>query len=121
MNTFASIHVYLDRKDYIIILLLTFLFLLISFVSYTELSTTEISVTLETGVLKYIVHIAYYGFPFKMIGILTPLSDIEYFWIYHSGSGIIRVLWGGLLLDFVIYFALSFILVYLFRRFLRHF
>lgn len=117
MNTFTSIRIYLDRRDYVITLLLAFLFLLISFASSTELSTTKISVTSGTNTFECTVYIAYYGFPFKMIGILRPLSDIEFFWVYHSGGGLIRVFWDGLLLDFVLYFTLAFILIYLFRRF----
>jgi hypothetical protein len=116
MTWLTSIRIYLEQRDYIIIFLLTISFLILSFASYSELSTTEINIPLENHSMTYKIHIIYYGFPFRMVGILSPLTDIEYFWVYHSGCGMIKILWNGLLLNATVFFAIAFMIVYGFRR-----
>lgn len=112
MKIFENVGDYMHSQELVIVILLTVLFTFLSFVGYTKMSTTEITVSGRS----YSIHISYYGFPFQMIGILNPLSDMENFWIYHSGQGLVRIFWSGLILNVIIYFFLAFFLVYLIKR-----
>jgi len=110
---FEEVGSYVQGKELIVCFLLTILFLFLSFVGYTKLSTTEIT---EITGITHTIHISYYGFPFQMVGILNPLTETENYWVYHSREGLFRIIWGGFLLNFVLYFLLALILVFSFRR-----
>ena len=114
-NVLDEIESYIQTRELIMILLLTAGFLLISFVAFTKSSIIEIAV----GSDKYPIYISYYGFPFLMIGILNPMTGMDQYWIYRAGEGLFRILWEGMLLNFVLYFLLAFTIVYLFKRLTR--
>ena len=103
---------YMETKELVYSFLLTMLFLVLAFLASTRLTTTQIKVA--DG--YHDVFVSYYGFPFEMIGILTPLTEMEWVWISNSGSGLLRMLWGGLLLDFLLFFLLSFAIIFLIKR-----
>lgn len=107
---------YMEPKEFIICFMLTFFLLLLSFISHTRLSTTEIVCKWETYTETYPVHISYYGFPFEMVGILTPIGAMESYYVIASKEGLVRILWSGLLANFALYFSLSFLVIYLFKR-----
>jgi hypothetical protein len=112
MRVLEDIENYMHSQELVMVILLTAVFIFLSFIGYTKMSTIEMIV----GGKSHLIHISYYGFPFQMIGILNPLSDMENYWIYQSGQGLVRVIWGGLILNVILYFLLAFFLVYLFRR-----
>jgi len=111
-NVFGDIENYMQEKELLIVFLLTGVFLFLSFIGYTRLSTTEITIE---GITRAI-HISYYGFPCEMVGVLTPIGWMESDWVVLSGGGMIRILWNGLFLNFILYFWFAFAFVYLFRR-----
>jgi len=111
-----SIVEYMEFKEFIICFMLTIFFLLLSFILHTQLSTIELVCRWETYTETYTVHISYYGFPYKMIGILTPIGQTENFYVIASKEALIRILWGGLLANIALYFSLSFLITYLFKR-----
>ncbi len=111
-NVLDEIESYIQTRELIMILLLTAVFLVFSFVAFTKFTVIEIAV----GGGKYPIHISYYGFPFTMIGILNPITGMDQYWIYRSGEGLLQILWEGLLLNFVLYFLLAFTIVCLFRK-----
>jgi hypothetical protein len=50
-----------------------------------------------------------------MVRVLTPVGsyeDAETLFVTGTGGGLIEILWGGLVLDFALYFLLAFIIVY---------
>lgn len=102
---------YMQEKQFLAVFLVTFLFLLISFVAHTRFTET----TIIWAGQSHIVHISYYGFPLEMFGIYTPMGD-EMLWIMYAGEGMFKVLWTGLALNFALFFAASFFLVYLVVR-----
>ena len=111
-NIFRDIEDNFEVRELFASLLLTGVFLFLSFVGYTRFSTTEI-VDVWGG--SHAVHISYYGFPFEMIGLLTPVGSVETEWARHAG-GLLQILWGGLVLNFALYFLLTFVIVYLSRK-----
>jgi hypothetical protein len=104
---------YIESRDYILAFLLTLLFLFFSFVGYTRFAVTEI---VDKWGTSHSIHISYYGFPFEMVGILNPIGTMENYYLKISDISLVRILWNGLFLNFIIYFLLAFILVYAFRR-----
>lgn len=112
-NIFEGLESYIEAREFIVTMLLTGLFLFLSFVGRTRLVTTEI---IDKWGIPHEIHISYYGFPFEMIGVLNPLGIMENYYISTSGISLIQIVWVGLLLNLVLYFLLAFLLVYLFRR-----
>ncbi|MEM3731307.1 MAG: hypothetical protein QW667_03615 [Candidatus Bathyarchaeia archaeon] len=112
MKFLEDIEEYMHSQELIMVILLTGFFIFLSFIGYTKMSTTEIIVRGQ----PHLIHIAYYGFPCQMIGILNPLTDMENYWIYQSGQGLIRIIWSGLLLNVILYFFLAFFIIYTIRR-----
>jgi hypothetical protein len=102
---------YMQEKQFLTVFLVTLLLLLISFVSHTRFTETAI---IWAG-QSHSVHISYYGSPLEMVGIYTPMGD-EMLWIMYAGEGMFKVLWTGLALNFALFFAASFFLVYLIVR-----
>jgi hypothetical protein len=98
---------YMQEKQFLAVFLVTFLLLLVSFVSHTRFSEAAI---IWAG-QSHTVHISYYGSPFEMVGIYTPMGD-EMLWIMYSGEGMFKILWTGLALNFALFFVVSFFLVY---------
>jgi len=97
--------------------LLSGLFLFLSFVVHSRLSTTEISFYTHGNIKEtHTVHIVYYGYPFEMVGMLNPFGFMENYWVEMSGGGLLRIFWSELFLNFVLYFLLAFFIVFLFRR-----
>jgi hypothetical protein len=112
-NILRDIEENFQTRELVLCFLLTGLFLFLSFIAYTNLSTVTITIKSRGS---NAVHISYYGFPFEMIGILTPIGTVESSWLLASGEGAIRILWGGLVLNFILYFLLAFVIVYLWKR-----
>lgn len=121
-NIFEEIGNYMQERELIISLLLTVIFLFLSFVGYTRLSTAEITIIEHQGTPwesppeTHTIHISYYGFPFEMVGVFNPLGSTENYWMGFYDGGLIQILWGGLFLDFVLYFLLAFAIVYVLKR-----
>jgi hypothetical protein len=108
-NIFRDIEENFQARQLILCFLLTGLFLFFSFIGYTSLSTVEITIQYRGSET---VHISYYGYPFEMIGILTPIGSGETGWVTASGEGLFRILWAGLVVNFILYFLLAFAVVY---------
>lgn len=121
-NIFEEIGNCIQEEELIITLLLTALFLFLSFIGYTRFSTAEITIIKYQGTVwetppeTHTIHISYYGFPFAMVGVLNPLGSMENFWIEFYDRGLMQILWGGLFVDFVLYFLLGFAIVYMLKR-----
>jgi hypothetical protein len=113
-NIFRDIEENFQAKELITSLLLTGVFLFLSFVGYTRFTTIEIVGDIN-GVL-YPVHVSYYGFPFEMVRMLTPVGPEETGWVQFSRMGSLMILWFGLTLNFVLFFLLSFAIVYFFEK-----
>jgi hypothetical protein len=112
-NIFEDVESYMQARELLISFLLTGVFLFLSFVGRTRFSTIE--VVDKWGEL-HMIHVSYYGFPFEMIAMLNPIGMMENYWANLGDLGsLARILWGGLFLNFVLYFLLAFVLVYLFR------
>jgi len=112
-NIFEDVGNRIGEKELILILLLTAIFLLVSFVGHTRFAMTEITDKWGT---PHEIHVSFYGFPFEMIGILNPLGTMENYYISMTEIGLVQLLWGGLLLNAVLYFLLALTLVYSFKR-----
>lgn len=121
-NVFEEIANYMQAKELIISFLLTGVFLFLSFVGYTNLSTAEITVIEYQGTIwerppeTHTIHMSCYGFPFGMVGVFNPLGSMENYWMGFYDGGLMQILWGGLFLDFVLYFLLAFAIVYVLKR-----
>ena len=111
-NIFEGFENYIEAREFIVSMLLTGVFLFLSFVGRTRLAMTDI---IDKWGMPHEIHISYYGFPFEMIGVLNPIG-MENYYINTSGISLIRIVWVGLFLNFVLYFLLAFALVYSFRR-----
>lgn len=111
---------YIQGMEILLSLLLTGVFLFLSFVGHTRLALIPIKVRWFTVESTVDVLIAYYGFPFEMIGILTPVTPQQEAQVARAqaqGGFRFQVLWDGLVLNFVIYFMLALVIVYLLKRF----
>lgn len=121
-NVFEEIGNYMQAKELIISFLLTGVFLFLSFVGYTNLSTAEITVIEYQGTIwerppeTHAIHMSCYGFPFGMVGVFNPLGSLENYWMGFYDGGLMQILWVGLFLDFVLYFLLAFAIVYVLKR-----
>jgi hypothetical protein len=111
-NILRDIEENFQTKELVLCFMFTVLFLFLAIIVHTTLSTVEIAIPMRGS---YAVHIQYYGFPFEMIGILAPIGAAETGWVLASGEGL-QILWGGLILNFVLYFLLAFAIVYLWKR-----
>jgi hypothetical protein len=112
-NIFRDIEENFQTRELVLCFMFTSLFLFLAIIVHTRLSTVEIAIQ-NRG--SYPVHIAYYGFPFEMIGVLAPIGPAEVGWFNASGEGSLRILWGGLSLNFILYFLLAFAIVYLWKK-----
>jgi hypothetical protein len=121
-NVFEDIEYYMQTRELIISFLLTAVFLFLSFVGYTQLSTAEITVIEHQGTIwerppeTHTIHMSCYGFPFGMMGVFNPLDPMENYWMEHYAGGLVQILWDGLFLNFVLYFFLAFAIVYVTKR-----
>jgi len=102
----------MQTKQFVAAFVVTFVLLIVSFISYTRFTETSI---MWAGQAR-IIHISYHGYPLEMIGIYSPLGNDEMLYMAYAGEGTIKVLWGGLALNFALFFAASFFLVYLIVR-----
>lgn len=112
---------YSEPVDILTSVLMAALLMFISFVGYSRLTLTYVELKFAIAT-KAPVFITYYGFPFSMIGILTPIGNQQTMtatWNQIAGNSNTRVLWGGLLANFIIFFLLSFFMVYLYRKFIK--
>jgi hypothetical protein len=112
---FEAIGEYMGEREVILSFLLTGILLVLSFVAHTRFATTQVMVEGK----NYMVHASYYGYPFEMLGVLSPITEDESYWVYLSGEGSFRVLLSGLCINFVLCFSLAFFIVYLSRRLKR--
>jgi hypothetical protein len=113
MTVFENIRGYIQEKELLMSLLLTILFLFLSFISHTRLATITI---MDKLAQPHTIHTSNYGFPFEMIAIFTPFNMDESYWVEQAGGGTLRIIWGGLIPNFFLYFFLSFAVVYIYRR-----
>jgi len=112
-NIFRDVEDNFQTRELVLSFLLTGVFLFLSFAGHTRFSTTEI---IDQSGGAHPVHMSYYGFPFEMIGFLNPMGRLEAYWAYYNGGGLLRILWGGLILNFALYFLLAFAIVYLSKK-----
>ena len=118
-KTYDSIRYYIEMRELVFIVMLTALFLFISFVAHTKIGKIEVIVR---GFPNSII-VAYYGYPFEMIGIenlaqstlghFEETSPLEWVESYQVGT---LILWDGIFLNIVLYFLLAFGLTYLVAR-----
>lgn len=108
---------YMGTKEIIISLLTASLLLFLSFFAHTRTELIPITTTVQTMDVPN----AHYGFPFEMLTILTPVTSPQAYQIdrytMDEGNSRFQILWGGMVLNFVIYFMLAFVMIYLFERF----
>jgi len=112
---------YSEPVDILTSFFATAVLMFISFVGYSRLTTTIIHIPMGIG-RDAIVHITYYGFPFSMIGILTPVGGqqtTDALWYMMLGNSNVQILWAGLFINFAFFFLLSFSAIYAYRRFIR--
>ena len=107
-----SVSNYMQERELLTCVLLTGIFLALSLVAHTRLTIT----TIESIGQPRSIHIAYYGFPLEMLGIFNPITNDESYFLTQSGVGSLQLLWSGLAVDFAIFFALAFVIVYASRR-----
>lgn len=86
---------YITEKELVYAVVLSFLLLFLSFISFMRFEPTEME-----GFYS-----ALYGFPFPC---MRTTSSIVY-WFAHD----VEILWSGLVLDFILYFLLSLTIVFL--------
>lgn len=113
MSIFDNIREYIQEKELLMSLLLAVLFMFLSFISRTRLSTIEIIDKLGGS---HVIHTSSYGYPFEMIAILTPFNMDESYWIEQAGGGTFRILWNGFIPNFILFFLLAFAIVYTYKR-----
>ena len=119
-KTRESILDYIQMKEGIYIVTLTVMFLFMSYILYMRMENTEVIVDgLPTPIL-----IAYFGYPFRMIGIeqiraLPPQAQLD---LTLSSQAAPRynvhtlILWDGLFLNIAFYFLLAFAVAYFAAR-----
>lgn len=112
-NVFRDIADTFQSRELVLCFLLTGVFLFLSFAGHTRFTTIDI-IDESGGV--HPIRIAYYGFPFEMMGIINPHGRLDQYWINYSGEGLFRIVWGGLILNVALFFLLAFIIVYLLRK-----
>ncbi len=83
-------------KEFVYVAILTFLFVFLSFILYIR--TVSVGQD-EEGLLLFSVH---YGFPMEWLEVLTTVRYVIR----------VNVIWITLILDFILYFLLSFAIVY---------
>lgn len=89
----------ISLKDLVYVGILTLLFTFLSFVACVRTEPAE----WPPGVFFLL-----YGFPFGVVKIKTHPS----YWFLHE----VEIVWTGLVLDLILYFLLSFVLVYIVAR-----
>lgn len=127
MNTIPGtikneIETYTEPVDILICFLATGVLLFLSFVGHSTLNTTYIHIPMGVGVDAQI-SITYYGFPLPMIGILTPVGSQQAsaaLWYQILGYSSVQILWTGLLFNIAIFFLISFLAIFMYRRYLQH-
>jgi len=102
----------MQTKQLVAAFVVTFTLLLVGLASHTRFTETSIMWADQ----PHTVHISYYGFPLEMIGVYSPLGNDEMLYLQYAGEGMLKVLGGGLALNFALFFAASFFLVYLIVR-----
>ena len=126
MNTIPGtikkeIETYTEPVDILICFLATGLLLFLSFVGYSRLTTTIVHIPMGIGVDAR-VGITYYGFPLPMIGILTPIGSEQTsaaLWYQILGYSNVQILWAGLFFNMAIFFLISFLAIFMFRRYMQ--
>jgi hypothetical protein len=95
--------------------------LFISFVACSRLTLKYIHIPAGIG-FDAPIYATDYGFPLPMVSILTPVGPQQTsaaLWNQILGSSNVQILWAGLFLDFAVFFLVSFLGVYLYRRFIH--
>jgi hypothetical protein len=115
---YDNIFDYMGTRELLYIIMLTALFLFISFAAYMRIGKMEV---MEQGV-PTTVSISYFGYPFEMIGVAYPtelatgrseLTAIQLAVNYRGGT---MILWNGLFLNIVVCFLLAFAVTYTVMR-----
>jgi hypothetical protein len=116
-NIFRDIEENFQTRELVTSLLLTVVFLSLAFVGYTRFTTIELVDYLG---VSWTIHVSYYGFPFGMVRMLNPIGSYETsYGALFAGAGLVQILWGGLVLNFALYFLLAFAIVYLSKKLRR--
>jgi len=114
-TVFEEIQDYMGMKETVISFLMASLFLFLSFCAHTRAELEPITTSLQTMDVPN----AYYGFPFEMLSILSPVTVPQEnqvdMYVMEEGNLRFQILWHGLVLNFVMYFVLAFLVVYLFE------
>ncbi len=117
-KTLEDIRNSMQFKEVVFSFLLTELFMLVSLVSYTRFTTTEITISIGGVMETHAIRVSYYGFPFEMLGVLNPFGMMENYYVSLAGHGLVQIVWRGIFTNFVLYFLLAFLIVYLSKRFI---
>lgn len=122
-RAYSSILSYIGMRELVVIVMLTILFLFISYVSHVRVETIEITVR---GWPSPIL-MSYYGYPFEMIGIQQkniPLASPQQSdGAFSSGSTFggsydlpPQMLWSGIFENLILFSLLAFAVTYSFER-----
>jgi len=112
---------YVEPVDIVTSLLTTAVLLFFSFVGYSRLTTADIYLPMGIGT-HAVVFITLYGFPFPMVGILTPIGGqqtVAATWYWMLGNSNTQIFWTGLFSNIAIFFLSTFFAIFLYRRFIR--
>jgi len=120
-KAYNNILFYIEMRELVVIIILTVLFLFMSYILHTRMGKTEVTIEgFPTPVTAQ-----YYGYPFEMLGIVyltewapTQFETLPLEWV-GSYKVSTLILWDGLFLNIVLYFLLAFGLMYVVTR-LRH-
>jgi hypothetical protein len=114
-NPFTDVVERMQSRELVISLLVTMVIMFLALIGFSTLSTVEV---VDKWGDSHTIHIAYYGYPLEMMGVLKPIGTMEAYWVSEQlyAAGILRIFWGGLFVDFILYFWLAFAAVYAFTR-----
>jgi hypothetical protein len=115
-NIFRDIEENFQTRELVTALVLTGVFLFLAFLGYTRFTTIDL---VDTKGVTWTIHVSYYGFPFEMVRLLNPIGGETAYGALFAGAGLIQILWGGLVLNFALYFLLAFAIVYLSKKLRR--
>lgn len=122
-KTYNSILYYIGTREFLVIIMLTILFLFVSYISHTRPERVEVTVE---GLPRTTI-MAYYGYPFEMIGIEQQITEASPGPQYEGGVATppgslggakigTQIFWNGLFLNLFLYFLLALGLTYLVAR-----
>ncbi len=102
----------IEEKELVMILVFTTILMILSFVAHSRVATVMISS--RYGDMD--IPIVYYGYPFEMLGYLNPVGMVQWAALNSLGQSYLSVQWGGLSLNLILFFSLSFVVVYALKK-----